>query len=232
MQFTDLLSDDHRIIERLLNSLDDAASRLQAGVAVRPALFIEAADFIKSFADGHHHRKEEEHLFPAMKQAGFPRFGGPIAVMFAEHDEGRRYAAGLSSAAERLAAGDATAIYDVVENAQGYVALQREHIVREENVLFVWARRALSPETLDELLHLFDRIERQDATREKWLAAVEALEREVTATTAPRAPQKRSSVEVAVASIPPYRHTTSGSRPVETSSSRLEEWLYLRKTQV
>lgn len=181
MQPTDLLSQDHRVIERVLNSLDTAAARLHAGAAVRPAYFIEAAEFIKGFADGCHHRKEEEHLFPAMEEAGFPRFGGPIGVMLAEHEDGRRYTAGLRAAAERLAGADKGAVSDVVENARGYVELLRQHIMKEDNVLFTMARRALPPEVQDELLHAFERVDREDATRAKWLALVDKLEKEAAA---------------------------------------------------
>ncbi|HWI12904.1 MAG TPA: hemerythrin domain-containing protein, partial [Burkholderiales bacterium] len=146
-----------------------------------PAFFIEAADFIKGFADGCHHRKEEEHLFPAMEEAGFPRFGGPIGVMLGEHDDGRRYTAGLRAAAERLAAGDQAAATEVVENARGYVELLRQHIMKEDNVLFTMAKRALPPEVQDELLQAFERVEREDPTHDKWLALVDKLEKEAAA---------------------------------------------------
>jgi hemerythrin-like domain-containing protein len=179
MQPTDLLSQDHRVIERVLSSLEAAASRLQAGTPVPPAFFIDAADFIKGFADGCHHRKEEEHLFLAMEEAGFPRFGGPIGVMLAEHDEGRRYTAALRTAAERLAAGDASAASAVVENARGYAALLRQHIMKEDNVLFMMAKRALPPEKQEELLEAFERVEREDGNHDRWLALVDKLEREV-----------------------------------------------------
>lgn len=175
---TDQLSQDHRVIERVLNALDQAASRLHAGAPVPAAFFKEVADFIKGFADGCHHRKEEEHLFPAMEEAGFPRFGGPIGVMLAEHDEGRRYTAGLRAAAERLAAGDADAVNAVVENARGYAALLRQHIMKEDNVLFMMAKRALSPEKQDELLEAFERVEHEDGGHDRWLAVAAKLEGE------------------------------------------------------
>lgn len=176
---TDLLSQDHRVIERVMSCLEAAAQQLQIGKPVRPAYFAEVADFIKGFADGCHHRKEEEHLFPAMEEAGFPRFGGPIGVMLADHDEGRRYTASLRTAAERLAAGDASAVNAVVENALAYVSLLRQHIMKEDNVLFMMAKSALAPETQDALLEAFERVEREDGGHDRWLAVVEKLEREV-----------------------------------------------------
>lgn len=186
MQPTDLLSQDHRIIESVMNALEAAVRRLQAGAPVRPGFFVEAAEFIKGFADGCHHRKEEDHLFPAMEEAGFPRFGGPIGVMLGEHDEGRQYTGALSGAAERLASGDASAADAVAENALRYIGLLRQHIMKEDNVLFVMAKRTLAPEQQDALLQAFERVEREDGTRERWLALAGKLEREAgTAAAAP-----------------------------------------------
>ena len=102
MEATELLKKEHRIIERVLASLEVAAGRLSAGEPVAPGIFIMAADFIKGFADGCHHKKEEDVLFPAMQGAGIPREGGPIGVMLAEHEQGRRLTGGMRAAAEKL----------------------------------------------------------------------------------------------------------------------------------
>src|SRR5512135_730494 len=99
MQATDILSEEHKVIIRVLTALEKAASRLEAGEAVEPGFFIESADFIKGFADGCHHKKEEGVLFPAMIEAGLPREAGPVAVMLAEHEEGRRLTRGMRQAA-------------------------------------------------------------------------------------------------------------------------------------
>ena len=181
MEPTKALSQDHRVIERVLNSLEVAARRLQDGTPVRAAYFLEVADFIGGFADGCHHRKEEEHLFPALEEAGFPRHGGPVGVMLAEHEEGRRYTAGLRTAAQRLAAGDSSAAETVVECAQNYIGLLRQHILKEDNVLFMMAQRALSPEKQAQLMEAFEQVEREHGDHAKWTAVVEALEREVVA---------------------------------------------------
>jgi len=54
-------------------------------------------EFLKVFVDKCHHGKEEKVLFPAMEEAGIPRQGGPISVMFYEHERGRSYVRGLRS---------------------------------------------------------------------------------------------------------------------------------------
>jgi hemerythrin-like domain-containing protein len=116
MEATRILMDEHRVIERLLASLALAAERFERGEAVRPAFFVEAADFIKGFADPCHHRKEEGLLFPAMEAAGVANQGGPIGVMLTEQEEGRQLTRAMRSAAEQAKAGDPTAWPEIVRN--------------------------------------------------------------------------------------------------------------------
>lgn len=78
MKATQVLMEEHRVIERVLNSLQAGADRLECGQPVRPEFFLDAADFIKGFADGCHHKKEEGVLFIKMEQAGMPAQGGPL----------------------------------------------------------------------------------------------------------------------------------------------------------
>ena len=42
-------------------------------------------DIIRNFADGLHHAKEENLLFPALGKKGFSPQQGPVAVMLHEH---------------------------------------------------------------------------------------------------------------------------------------------------
>jgi hemerythrin-like domain-containing protein len=99
MEATQILMDEHRVIERVLGALEAVAARMSSGASVRAEFFLEAADFIAGFADGCHHRKEEGVLFPALEAAGIPRAGGPVGVMLAEHEEARAITRGLRAAA-------------------------------------------------------------------------------------------------------------------------------------
>ena len=56
--------------------------------------------------------------------------------MLAEHVAARAFTRGMGAAAERLAAGDASSAYEVVANASGYVELLRQHIQKENSILF------------------------------------------------------------------------------------------------
>ena len=144
MQATDILMQEHEVILRVIGALEIETDRLAAGQDVRPGFFLDAADFIKGFADGCHHKKEEGVLFKAMARSRFAAGkSGPIGVMLAEHEQGRAYTRGMRDAANRLAAGDETARAEVVNNARGYAALLRQHIQKENGILFPMADQVI-----------------------------------------------------------------------------------------
>ncbi len=184
MEATKILMDEHRVIERVLDALEAAARRLRDGDAVPPDLFMRAAEFIKGFADGCHHQKEEGVLFPAMQSAGIPGEGGPIGVMLAEHQEGRRLTGAMRGAAERLAGGDGRARAEVVQAALEYVDLLRAHIAKEDNVLFPMAEQVLEAPAQAEVAEGFRRVEHEETgpgVHQKYLDLAASIERLVAA---------------------------------------------------
>ena len=89
MHPTEVLSQEHRAIENMLGALEEQIRAAPAGQPFPRRFFDEALDFFRNFADGCHHAKEENLLFPRMKERGVPENGGPIGVMLAEHEQGR-----------------------------------------------------------------------------------------------------------------------------------------------
>jgi hemerythrin-like domain-containing protein len=181
MQATDILMQEHEVILRVIGTLEIQADRLAAGQDVRPGFFLDAADFIKGFADGCHHKKEEGVLFEAMAAAGLPKQTGPIAVMLTEHEQGRAFTRDMREAANRLAAGDGTARIEVVNDARGYAALLRQHIQKENGILFPLADQVIPVARQAQVADDFERVEHEETgagVHEKYLALAEALERE------------------------------------------------------
>jgi len=182
MQATDILMSEHRVIERVLASLETAAKRVDAGQTVRPGFFLDAADFIKGFADGCHHKKEEGVLFKVLGQNGMSPENGPVAVMLTEHEQGRVFTRRMRAAAEKWQAGDQAARKDVVSNALGYVGLLRQHIMKEDNVLFPMAGQVIPAAEQDQVVEDFERVEHEETgagVHEKYLALAQALEKEI-----------------------------------------------------
>jgi hemerythrin-like domain-containing protein len=96
-------------------------------------------EFFIVFVDKCHHGKEEELLFPALEAIGVQRDGGPIGVMLAEHQQGREYVQKMNEAFSQYNEGDRAAATKLAKNARAYIALLRQHIDKENNVLFpIW----------------------------------------------------------------------------------------------
>ena len=178
MQATDILSSEHRVIERAIAALDAAADRLEAGEPVRPGFFLDAARFIANFADGWHHGKEEAVLFEAMARGGMAMDDGPVGMMMEEHDRARELTAGLRKATERWAGGEADMADTIVDYARGYAELLTQHIYKEDNILFPMAAQVIVPEAQDALLDDFRRVERaleERGSKESYEALARAL---------------------------------------------------------
>lgn len=71
MKATEILMEEHEVILRVLTALEMELVKLKAGKS-KPAFYVDAAEFIKGFADGCHHAKEEGVLFKYMEAAGIP----------------------------------------------------------------------------------------------------------------------------------------------------------------
>lgn len=117
-------------------------------------------DFFKGFVDRCHHGKEEDVLFPELERRGVPREGGPIGVMLQEHELGRGHLRAMSEALDRLRRGEAGAAAAIREHAQAYRAMLREHIDKENNVLFPMADRLVPEDIAASLIERFEEIER------------------------------------------------------------------------
>jgi hemerythrin-like domain-containing protein len=158
MKPTEILMEEHRVIERVLTALERAAGRLSRGEDVYLRFFIGTTVFIKNFVDGYHHKKEEGVLFPALVENGLNDEAGPVAMMLAEHEEERRLSQRMRQMTERLQAGDAHARDLVIQSGLGYVRLVRQHIIKEDKVLFPMADKVIPVNQQDQIIEAFNRI--------------------------------------------------------------------------
>lgn len=140
---TELLRGDHRTIMRVLDSLEVVAERMARGEEVPVETLREAVIFGQTFVDRCHHGKEELCLFPCLEKRGIPREGGPIGMMLYEHQVGRdlvmRIQAALSMYEE-----EKTGARELAGLCSEYTTHLRQHILKEEAVLFRMAERVMS----------------------------------------------------------------------------------------
>lgn len=187
---------EHEVITGVLEALEAVAGRNGAGEFPQ-AFYEQAVDFFATFADQCHHAKEETHLFPMLAACGIPRDGGPVAVMLGEHEEGRAHLGAVRDALKRTAKGDAGARETVRRKALAYADLLRQHIFKENNILFPMGDQFMSPENKELLVQKFHSAEHSlhpAGTHEKYLAIAAKLR--ATAGLTEAAPATRRGPEV------------------------------------
>ena len=173
---TEALKQEHRIIEKVLGAVEKLT---KSPGEIPVELWEKAVDFIRNFADKCHHLKEEGLLFPTLEQHGIPREGGPIGMMLFEHEEGRGYVKAMVTALSHAKQDPQAARAELFQNARAYLRLLREHIAKEDQVLFEMVDSTLTPEEQKKLLKDFEEHEEKElgaGIHEKYLAIAKELE--------------------------------------------------------
>jgi len=175
---TQILKDEHRVIEQVLNCLEKMIEKSLTEKKLDATDARDAVAFFRGFADKCHHAKEEERLFPLMESRGIPRQQGPIGVMLFEHEEGRGHVRAMEAAVEAAERGNLSALLDFAHHGQAYIGLLRQHIEKEDHCLFSMADQVMSPDDQAKLLQEFERLEREEAgagLHEKYLGIAARL---------------------------------------------------------
>lgn len=130
---------------------------------------------VRYFADGLHHAKEEDLLFPLLVKKGFSPEHGPVAVMLAEHVQGRAFIRGVEEGIAAFKAGNRAALESIYENLEEYAFLLNAHIGKENNILFRMADQALSSDEQSLLLIQFDDVEKHTDPAYQTVQAVKSI---------------------------------------------------------
>jgi CBS domain-containing protein len=148
-----------------LAALETAAARMaRGGHAV--ADLLACLDFLASFVGSVHERREEEALFPLLARHGLGPEQGPISVLRADHERGRRLLGAIRETVSRGAAPPLGA-------AGAYAAQMRAHFAREDAVLLPLAAQVLSVDDEEVAARVGQQIEAEAGGS----AAIAALER-------------------------------------------------------
>lgn len=151
---TKILSDEHKNILKFIDILDEKCDNAEEG-KVDGEFFKKAIEFIRNYADKFHHAKEENILFKELCKDEVEMHCNPIDQMLYEHEQGRGFVKGME---EALKKNDKEKI---IENTRGYIQLLRDHIFKEDNILYPMADQALSEKTQKLILKKFEEAEKK-----------------------------------------------------------------------
>lgn len=156
---TEILKQEHRIIEKALILIDNSTKKIEQDLLLPKDVFLKLIDFIKNFADACHHAKEEDILFPHLVKKGLPKDEGPVGVMLIEHTQGRELIRKFQFYIDEVYAGKKEEYKNMEATASSYTELLRQHIFKEDNILFPLADKMFSKEEAKTLLKLFNEAE-------------------------------------------------------------------------
>ena len=161
MKSTDLLIQDHKLILRALDVLDAMSASNETAAAADQTDINKILDFLRWFADAHHQAKEDTILFPALKAAAVSQ-SRPVDHMMFEHAQERSFMEEMEKDL-RL-----SKVSEFVNCANRLSSVLRNHIYKEDRILFETADAVLTP---DEDNLLVERLMRFDTAFDRDLLA-------------------------------------------------------------
>lgn len=176
---TGVMVEEHELILRMIALVEKNTALMEQGQFRNWQFYLDAVDFIRNFADQFHHAKEEAVLFVELVKNGMPEKSSPIEAMHIEHDQGRAFVRGLEEAVLRVINQETGQLPIIAENAKGYAKLLRDHIDKENSVLYPLAERILPAEVRDGMLQQYQASEaRMSGLEMKYRQLVEKYEQQ------------------------------------------------------
>lgn len=156
---TEMLKEDHQHVLKKLDDMEEITHHLDKKGEVSAKLKELAAFFETEFWV--HFTKEEEALFPEIEKF-IPRESGPIGMMLIEHEDLRKTNSQLQPAfAAYLRDSDNAEARKVIQkDGTHFIELLRNHIDKEDNILFMIADMHLDKDQIYNVAQLFDKIEK------------------------------------------------------------------------
>ena len=169
-----ILAKEHENILKVVETLEKECELIEKGKEINIEFFENSIDFIRNYADKFHHAKEEDILFKEFNQQVEKDPGcahcNPVEQMLVEHDKGRNFVKGMEIALKEKNKNQ------LIENARDYIRLIREHIFKEDNILYPMADEAITEKTEEEMMKIFKKIETEDKEKvEKHIKFVKSL---------------------------------------------------------
>lgn len=183
MKSIDTMVSEHENIRRMLKVIRKYSYKVLINEEIDYDDFYKIIDFIRNYADKHHHMKEEEVLFKAMSE-NLKQLSnnGPLTGMLIEHDLGRLYILNLEEALDEFKKGDNQKRLDIIANSISYADLLERHIEKENTALYNFAKKLL-PENektqIDEECEKIEITAKEKGIQNKYLDLLDKLENKI-----------------------------------------------------
>ena len=148
MDFFDTLIDEHRLILRTLDALEAFISGVEKRGELDAFELNRFVVFLHDFVDLVHHEREERILFPAMGRLGYSKTGAPIAHVKDEHRREHKILFEIRQAALRIKPASSASRARLVGLVRELVTFQREHIKKENDLLYPAVKKEFTGKTL------------------------------------------------------------------------------------
>ena len=180
MESIKIMVEEHENIRRMLKVTRNICYRVMTKGEYDISDFPRIIDFIRIYADKHHHGKEEDILFETMKtELEKLAKSGAITGMYIEHDMGRLYILNLEKGLMEFQAGNDEARMDIIANAISYTDLLDRHIEKENTALYKFAETMLKDESksfIDKESKKIEDLATESGLQDKYINLLEELE--------------------------------------------------------
>lgn len=140
------LVEEHLLIKRWLALIPEVIKKMDLASPRDKKLILDGVDFIRSYADRFHHAKEEDILFKY-----FDADLDIIKTMLTDHEAGRGHVRGLIEAVRQ---GDKQG---AAEHLVAYMEQLKQHIKKEDEILYPWMQNNLSMRQIGEMYAQFQK---------------------------------------------------------------------------
>lgn len=183
MESIDIMIKEHENIRRMLKVIRKYSYKVLLNEKIDYDDFYKIIDFIRNYADKHHHMKEENILFAVMGER-FEKLAnnGPIIGMLIEHDLGRLYILNLEEALKEYKEVNDEKRLDIIANAISYSDLLYRHTEKENTALYKLAENILPTESKNRVDEKCKEVEikaNRERIQKKYLNILKELENKV-----------------------------------------------------
>ncbi|MBI3141220.1 MAG: hemerythrin domain-containing protein [Bacteroidetes bacterium] len=163
----DIMYAEHEVVMKAEKIVDGLKGLWETDPSRFESTARQLVGFFREYADGYHHRKEEEILFPAIMDHPDFVLHGIIEEFETHHEDFREYAREIMEALDDK---DYPRAMKVLERYTGDLL---DHIAAENDELFVLAENLLDPQLLETLYFKFQDVDMELGQERK--AAFEAM---------------------------------------------------------